>query len=87
MLTHPAAQAGSSPTARWSSPELRHEVEDGTDGRDPPVSVRVRGGGQRARSARAEHSGRRGPKPSGPRSSVAFPFSFLLQMLDFLEIV
>jgi hypothetical protein len=45
MLTHPAAQAGSSPTARWSSPELRHEVEDGTDGRDPPVSVRVRGGG------------------------------------------
>ena len=41
-LARPTAEAESSPTACLSSPEPRHKEEDGADGRDPPVSDRVR---------------------------------------------
>ena len=38
LLTHPTAEAGSSPALSWSSPEWRREVGDASDERDPPVS-------------------------------------------------
>ena len=56
MLAHPTAEAGSSPARSRSSPERWREVEDASDGRDPPVSVCVRGGGS-ARSARESAPG------------------------------
>ena len=46
-LARLAAEAGSSPVLRWRSPERWHEVEGEADGRDPPVSVCVRGGAAR----------------------------------------
>jgi hypothetical protein len=50
MLARSATGVGSSPTACLGSPEPRREVGDGSDGRDPPVSGRVR---ERAACARA----------------------------------
>ena len=49
------AEAESSPMACLSSPKPRREVGDGADGRDPPVSDRVRERGMAlgAGSARA----------------------------------
>jgi len=41
-LERPTAEAESLPTACLSSPEPRHKEEDGANGRDPPVSDRVR---------------------------------------------
>ena len=53
-LARPTAEAGSSPTACLGSPELRREEEEGSDGRDPPVSDRARRGIARAAHAWAE---------------------------------
>jgi len=38
MLARPIAEAGSSPAMSLSSPGPRREVEEASDGRDPPVS-------------------------------------------------
>jgi len=58
------------------SPEPRRKEEDGTDGRDPPVSDRVRG---RARAAPVwagrERAGLRAELQAA-HHTVAFPFSF-----------
>ena len=54
-LARLTAEAESSPMACLSSPKSRREVGDGADGRDPPVSDRVRERGMAlgAGSARA----------------------------------
>ena len=79
VLSHPTAEAGSSPTACLGSPEPRREEEEGSDGRDPPVSDPQREEGSSA------CVGRLGPRLNGPacgpsswaaRSIVLFPFSF-----------
>ena len=75
-LTRLTAEAERSPTACLSSPEPRRKEEDGADGRDPPVSDRVReremalGAGMR--------SARLGPKPSGPAVGTVIVSLFLL---------
>ena len=51
-LAHLTAGAGVSPVLRWSSPERWREVGGEADGRDPPVSVCVRG--EAARGPRGE---------------------------------
>ena len=82
MLAHPTAEAGSSPARSRSSPERWREVEDASDGRDPPVSGRVR---ESARGPRGRAlAGRLGPGPSRPpvQHSALSLFPFWLKMLD-----
>jgi len=64
-LAHLTAGAGVSPVLRWSSPERWREVEGEADGRDPPVSVCVWGGGS-TRRPRGSAPGPFWPCPSGP---------------------
>jgi len=81
-LAHPTAEAEGSPALSLSSPEWWREEEETSNGRDPPVSGRVR----RAAPARDAGSSRAdlGHDQVGrPRSTVRFfPFPFCLKMLD-----
>ena len=80
-LARLTAEDGSSPAMSLSSPEPWREVGEASDGRVPPVSVRVREGGQRAQSARES-----APEPTWAESKQAasaaqytFSFSFLFK--------
>lgn len=65
-LARLTAKAESSPMACLSSPEPRREVEEGTDGRDPPVSDHARGWSARAARAWDERVGRPAGRVPGP---------------------
>jgi len=78
VLAHPTAEAGSSPAMSWSSPEPRREEEGESDGRDPPVSGRVR---ERQRAQRPRGPSARaglGRSQAGrPRDQCVFFFLFV----------
>ena len=65
-LARPTAKAESSPVACLSSAEPWREEEEGTDGRDPPVSDHARGWSARAARAWAECVGRPAGQVPGP---------------------
>jgi len=73
--------AGEASSAAIWSPEPRREVGDETDGRDPPVSDRVREGTACARCRR--RVGRPGPWLSGPAATAqcVFLFLFILKVI------
>ena len=86
-LARLAAEAGSSPVLRWMSPERWHEVEGEADGRDPPVSVCVRGGavrGPRGELSRAGLGRTRGPSSWAAVAQCCFVFLFLLCSFCFI---
>ena len=88
VLSRPTAESGSSPTACLGSPEPRREEEEGSDGRDPPVSDRARRGIARAAHAWAERerAGLRAEFLGRSRHSVFFFFLLckIYFMFDFV---
>ena len=77
-LARLTAEVGSSPALSLSSPEPWREVGDASDGRVPPVSVRVREGGpQRAQSARENAPGPTWAVPQRAACAAVLLFFFL----------
>jgi len=78
-LARPTAEAESSPAITLSSPERWREEEDGADGRDPPVSDRVREGECPRRTQEALEPAWAGRKRAGRVAQCASSFSFLIK--------
>ena len=86
-LAHLTAEAGISPVLRWSSPERWHEVGGEADGRDPPVSVCVRGEaarGPRGERFRAGLGRARGPSSWAAVQCCCFVFFSFMQFLFYI---
>ena len=80
-LARLTAEAKSSPMACLSSPKPRREVGDGADGRDLPVSDRVRERGMEL-GAGSAWAGLGQSQACRPRDQCVFVFPFCLKMLD-----
>ena len=78
---------GEDASATGRSPERRREEEDEADGRDPPVSVCVRGEGS-ARSPRgpSARAGLGRSQAGRPRDQGVFLFPFLFKNAESLKL-